>query len=161
MTSNHVRSIRRRCREITQGMKKTYEIPGITTSQLSQSNYFVCVCSGSPATPLSLNSSPRVNTLLFLTTHSVTCTCIRLYPHKTQNWRELNPDTLKCQRLDACNDICSTVHEHHSALCGFQHFGFSSGEAAFVFNCLVGFRKQELILIVHLKLVPFPLNEFV
>lgn len=39
---------------------------------------------------LSFNSFPEVSTLLFLTTHSVTCTCTRLYPlAQTQNWREI------------------------------------------------------------------------
>lgn len=49
MTSNHVLSIRLCCWEITQGTRKSYEIPEITPAHLSQSNYFVCVCRGSPS----------------------------------------------------------------------------------------------------------------
>ena len=51
MTSNHVLSIRLYCWEITQGIEKSYEIPGITTAHMSQSNYFVYVCSTSPPPP--------------------------------------------------------------------------------------------------------------
>lgn len=82
MTSNHVLSIRLCCWEITQGIGKSYEIPRITTAHLSQSNYFVYVAADLHSSSLSLDSFPEVNTLLFLTTHSVTCTWMRLYPCK-------------------------------------------------------------------------------